>query len=66
MGQSIKIKLKNGKEETIWEGTDDRDRTCKWCSKEIAKGKTTYQPDFKAYYSCCSLAHAKAFLNSQV
>lgn len=66
MGQTIRLKLKNGQEERVWEVTSDRDRTCKWCSKAIAKGKTIYQPKLRYQDSCCSLAHAKAFLNSQV
>lgn len=58
------IKLKNGKQGHVSEGSSSYERQCDWCSKTIKKDKKRFLQDgFKD--GTCSLAHAKAYMNAR-
>jgi hypothetical protein len=63
------IKLKGGKEGKVWQTKNHSSyssENCKWCGKDIKPGKAIFEADGHTWEKCCSMAHAKAYLNAKV
>jgi|688.fasta_scaffold1139838_2 hypothetical protein len=58
------FKLSNGKEGSIWIDKAIVDTICEFCQKDIKEKQDVYQAD--GIYDCCSLDHAKSYLNNHI
>jgi len=60
------IKLKGGKVGSVYQGTSYSTESCKWCGKNIKPGKPIFEADGFSSQRCCSMAHARAYMNAKV
>lgn len=63
----LSIKLNSGKERQVEMVVNhySTSETCRWCGKEIKQNKIVFKANKVWSESCCSMPHAKAFLNAK-
>jgi hypothetical protein len=62
----ITIKLKGGKTGIVYLQQMWCSINCIWCGKEIKANKVAFEAEGSNQLRCCSMVHAKAYMNSKI
>ena len=62
----ITVKLKGGKTGSVYLQPLWAEENCKWCNKVIKPNKMAFEAEASNTLRCCSLAHAKEYMNAKL